>query len=297
MHLFSGSNGLSLGQPAVLDNDEPRPGYEWVTIAEQLEAANVTWRVYQGPDNFDDNGLAWFAAFQQSRPGDALFDKGMARQRNAIQAFADDIATGSLPQVSWIIAPTRKSEHASNHPSAGEDYTAQLLKKLQEYPSIYAKSAFILNYDEGGQFVDHMWVPTPVMREGEGASTIPWAESGEINTEVYADEETPSPIGLGFRVPAIVISPWTRGNIVVSEVFDHISVIKLLESRFNFTCPNVSPWRRAVVGNLLTAFDFEAEPDYSWPDLPDTTGYVIEGDIEYVPSNVVPLFVFFFFHC
>jgi phospholipase C len=136
MMLFTGSNGLSVGESAVLENKEPRPGYEWITLGEQLEAANVSWRVYQGPDNFDDNAFAWFASFQQSRPGDALFDKGMARQRNAIEAFRDDVAAGTLPAVSWIIAPTRKSEHASNHPGAGEDYTARLLKVLQDYPEV-----------------------------------------------------------------------------------------------------------------------------------------------------------------
>ena len=73
----------------------------------------------------------------------------MARQANAIEAFGDDLAKGTLPQVSWIIAPTDKSEHATNHPAAGEDWTARLLQKLAAHPEVYAKSAFILNYDEG----------------------------------------------------------------------------------------------------------------------------------------------------
>ena len=58
----------------------------------------------------------------------------------------------TLPQVSWIVAPANQSEHASNHPAAGEDLTARLLKVMQENPDVYAKTAFILNYDEGGQF-------------------------------------------------------------------------------------------------------------------------------------------------
>lgn len=149
MMFFSGSNGLSVGQPAVLENDEPRPGWNWTTMGEILEASNTTWKVYQQLDNFDDNAFAWFASYQQARPGDALFDKGMARQRNAIEAFSWDLGNNSLPAVSWVIAPTRKSEHATNHPCAGEDYTARLLAALAAYPEIYAKSAFILNYDEG----------------------------------------------------------------------------------------------------------------------------------------------------
>ena len=101
--------------------------------------------------------------------------------------------------------------------------------------------------------------------------------------------DTPAPNGLGYRVPLLLISPWTRGNIVYSEVTDHISVIKFLEKKFDFTCPNVSPWRRAMTGDLLAAFDFE-NPDYSWPDLPDTSNYVREADVECLtlPDVVVP---------
>ena len=66
--------------------------------------------------------------------------------------FAADMKANALPQVSWIVAPANQSEHASNHPAAGEDLTARLLKVMQENPDVYAKTAFILNYDEGGQF-------------------------------------------------------------------------------------------------------------------------------------------------
>jgi len=69
----------------------------------------------------------------------------------------------------------------------------------------------------------------------------------------------------------IIISPWTRGGYVYSEVSDHTSIIKLLEEKFDIKCPNISPWRRAIVSNLLAAFDFE-NPDYSWPELPSTFG-------------------------
>lgn len=153
MMLFSGSNGLSVGEDAILDNTEPRPGYNWTTMGEILEASNISWRVYQQLDNFDDNGFAWFSNFQKSRPGDVLFDKGMSRQRNAIEAFQNDLINNTLPQVSWIIAPTRKSEHATNHPSAGEDYTARILNTLSSFPEIYKKSVFILNYDEGNIYL------------------------------------------------------------------------------------------------------------------------------------------------
>lgn len=284
LHLFSGSNGLSVGEDAMLDNTEPRPGFNWTTVGEVLEAANISWRVYQSIDNFDDNGFAWFANFQQSRPGEPLFDKGMKRTRSFLETFEEDLINGNLPQVSWIIAPTAKSEHATHHPAAGEDLTARILLTLKKYPEVYAKSVFILNYDEGGQFYDHHWVPTPPLSESEGVSTVPVA--GEVNTNVKTT--IPAPIGLGFRVPLLIVSPWTRGNIVISEVYDHISVIKLIEKRFGVTCPTISAWRRAITGDLTSAFDFE-HPDYTWPELPDTSDYVRESWEEcLLPYPTVP---------
>jgi phospholipase C len=129
-------------------------------------------RIYQQIDNFDDNAFAWFQSFQKSRPGDALFDQGLSRSLSLIEEFAKDLAADTLPQVSWIIAPSWRSEHASHHPSVGEAFTARILKKLENHPKVYAKSAFILNYDEGGQFYDHSWAPTPPMSEKDGVSTV-----------------------------------------------------------------------------------------------------------------------------
>eukprot|EP01034_Spumella_vulgaris_P040320 gene40320-49862_t len=200
MHLFAGGNGLSSGHDAVLNNDEPRPGYNWTTVAESLEAIGVSWKVYQQVDNFDDNAFAWFANFQKARPGDALFEKGMKRYKSVIVEFENDLTNGTLPQVSLMIAPARKAEHATHHPCAGEDLTARILATLQRHPDVYAKSAFILNYDEGGQFFDHHWVPTPPLSNAEGKSTV--TVEGEVNRNVMT--EVPAPIGLGFRVPAII---------------------------------------------------------------------------------------------
>lgn len=102
-----------------------------------------------------------------------------------------------------------------------------------------------------------------------------------MSTVTTAGEVTTSnlPIGLGFRVPMLLVSPWSRGNIVLSEVYDHTSTIKLIEERFNVSNPNISPWRRAVTGSLLTGLDF-ASPDYTWPQLPDTSGYAHESDVQ-----------------
>ena len=138
-------------------------------------------------------------------------------------------------------------------------------------PDLYKKTAFILNYDEGGQFVDHHWTPTPARGSYDGNSTV--TVDGEITKGAYATTPAGNPIGMGFRVPLFIVSPWTRvdGGQVYSEISDHVSVIKLVEQRFNVTMDTISPWRRSIAGDLLHAFNF-SNPDYTWPDLPDQTG-------------------------
>eukprot|EP00656_Telonema_subtile_P004451 TRINITY_DN12026_c0_g1_i8.p1 TRINITY_DN12026_c0_g1~~TRINITY_DN12026_c0_g1_i8.p1 ORF type:complete len:374 (+),score=99.50 TRINITY_DN12026_c0_g1_i8:157-1278(+) len=95
-HLFSGSNGLSVPNSSLnlLDDSEPA-GMDWETMGETLEKAGVSWKLYQGADNFDDNGFAWFENFKNAKAGEPLYDKGMARQDDFVQAFADDVANNT----------------------------------------------------------------------------------------------------------------------------------------------------------------------------------------------------------
>jgi phospholipase C len=77
----------------------------------------------------------------------------------------------------------------------------------------------------------------------------------------------PGPIGLGFRVPMLVLSPFSRGGFVCSDTFDHTSLLRFLETRFGVEVPNLSAWRRSVTGDLTSAFNF-VRPDTSVPSLP-----------------------------
>lgn len=273
LHQFSGSNGLSVNVngTVIVDDSEPSTGINWETLGETFEKANITWKVYQEEDNFDDNAFEWFEIFKKAQPGDPLYEKGKVRVATGrlVDEFYQDLKNRTLPQVSIIIAPTWLSEHATNHPQDGEDLTARLMAALSapENAEIYAKTAFIHNYDEGGQFYDHHWTPTPPVSEFDGKSTV--TTDGEVLTRITAAVTPFHPIGLGFRVPLMIISPWTRGAFTYSEVSDHTSVIKLIEKRFGVRCPNISPWRRAIVSDLTAAFDFE-HPDYSWPVFPST---------------------------
>lgn len=248
LYLMSGTvdpNGVAGGP--VTDNSEL--GYSWTTYPERLQQAGVTWRVYQEVENFDDNALAWFTQFKKAEPGSPLYDNGMKRFPR--RQFADDVANGKLPQVSWIIAPEELSEHANHLPNAGMHYgAAHFLSALAAHPSVWEKTIFIWNYDENGGFFDHVAPPTPPPGTPD---------------EFVAGEA----IGLGVRVPAVIISPWSRGGHVCSEVFDHTSVLRLLELWTGVKEPNISAWRRQVCGDLLSAFDFTTV-NVAFPDLPDS---------------------------
>jgi phospholipase C len=232
----------------VTDNNN-HPPYTWTTYPERLQKHGISWRVYQQADNFDDNALAWFKRYQDAQPGSPLYENGM-RRRDA-DAFARDVAAGRLPQVSWIIAPTAQSEHPlEGGPGRGADFCNGMLQALLAHPKVWAKTVFILTYDEPGGYFDHVLPPLP---------------GGGTRDEFVGGE----PIGLGFRVPTVVCSPWSRGGYVCSDTFDHTSLIRLLERRFGVHEPNISAWRRRTCGDLTACLDMR-HADLSIPRLPST---------------------------
>ncbi|WP_081070846.1 phosphocholine-specific phospholipase C [Burkholderia territorii] len=264
LFLFSGSNGLSVGQSPILDSKTLENGFRlsWKTYAERLEEAGISWKIYQGQDNFGDNSLEYFNNFQT--PGTPLYTKARTISSDLVTAFKNDVANNTLPQVSWICAPATLSEHSSySKPADGEDLTAQLLDALTSNPDVWSKTVFFLNYDENGGIFDHIPPPVPPCTQSDGYSSI--STAGEVQSDG-------TPTGLGFRVPMIVISPWTRGGWVCSQVFDHTSVIRFMEARFGVKETNISEWRRAIVGDLTSAFDFKTS-NPTWPPLPNTSGY------------------------
>jgi phospholipase C len=134
---------------------------------------------------------------------------------------------------------------------------------LTSNPVHGAKTALFVTFDENGGFFDH--VP-PI--------TAPPGTPGEYITAPAVPDPTvvcgiSGPIGLGFRVPMLIISPFSRGGFVSSDLFDHTSILRFIETRFGAEVPNLSAWRRATVGDLTSAFNF-ASPDRSVPSLPNT---------------------------
>jgi phospholipase C len=246
------------GGPVII-NSVPTGGLTWTTYPERLQNAGVSWKVYQEADNFGCNQLACFAQYRNAAPGNPLYDRGMAWVDNLVAAFQADVSNSTLPKVSWIISPSVLSEHPPWSTASGAQLTQQLLNALAANPSVYNSTVFILTYDEAGGFFDH--VPSP------------FPPAGTAN-EFVANQ----PIGLGVRVPMIVISPWTRGGHVCSQVFDHTSIIRFLETWTGVQETNISAWRRQVCGDLTSAFDF-INPDPTLPSLPLATGVTCNAGI------------------
>jgi phospholipase C len=157
-----------------------------------------------------------------------------------------------------------------------------MLDVLTSNPDTWSKTALFLMYDENDGFFDHMVPPTPPQSRAQGVSTI------DTTNEVFAGNAdfAAGPYGLGVRVPMIVISPWSKGGWVDSEVFDHTSLIRFIEQRFGVREPNITKWRRAVAGDLTSAFNF-ASPDDGVVPLPPTDGYAPPDLVrhpDYVPA-------------
>jgi phospholipase C len=266
----------------------PTPGYtyagndlRWPTIPDVLEKAGVSWRIYQDPnDNWTGamhGGLA-FESFRNCKPGSALFEKGMSPW--SLRQLAEHVQAGTLPQVSWILPPKDWSEHpGSSTPIQGAEFTARVLDALTANPEVWARTVFFQTFDENdGQF-DHAPPPAPPSynRDGSlaGKSTLDLAghyfsdPQGKAVLKEDAITGTVRPFGMGPRVPMYVVSPWSKGGWVNSQVFDHTSVGQFLETRFGVTIPGISAWHRAVSGDLTSTFDFVAPNDRVFPKLPE----------------------------
>ncbi len=287
--LWTGSiDPQGLGGGPFIDNDVwlytrgVKP-FTWTTYAERLQRGGITWRVYQeglGNDdkrpmtgNFDDNALAYFEPFARAPKDSELYARAM--RPAGVAQLKRDVLEGRLPQVSWVVTPAGYSEHPSYPPAYGAIYIARVLDALTADRATWGKTALLLDYDENDGLFDHIVPPQPPTPIHPGVSTV--STEGEVHNVVNPHQPTAHtadqlPYGLGPRVPMLAISPWSKGGYVCSEVFDHTSVIRFVEARFGVREPNITPWRRAVCGDLTSAFDFTSH-SARHVSLPSTSGY------------------------
>ncbi|MGI5238245.1 phosphocholine-specific phospholipase C [Dactylosporangium sp. CA-139066] len=310
-HMWTGwvGNDGRAGGP-VITNAEA--GYDWSTYPERLERAGISWKVYQDVGlgltaegywgwtadpfigNYGDNSLLYFHQYQNAAAGSPLAKAKLGTEINKqdrspdrlLADFRADVRAGRLPQVSWIVAPEAYTEHPNWEPDYGTWYVSQVIDILAANPQVWSRMALFVTYDEEGGFFDHLVPPTPPATRAEGLSTVP------VTNEIYpgSADHPAGPYGLGVRVPMIIVSPWTRGGWVNSELFDHTSLIRFLERRFahgraDLVESNITPWRRAVVGDLTSAFDFKTPNASRRVDLPGT-GDLKPADLTRQPDQV-----------
>jgi phospholipase C len=252
------------GGPVLITQVAGRPGqygkFTWETMPERLLDAGVSWKVYN-----DALGLAlfsplpYFKAYTEATTtrGQALIERAIAPNYPA--NFLADVAAGTLPQVSWIHGPPLQCEHPAFAPQWGESAVQTVLDILTSNPDVWAKTLFILHYDENGGFFDHVQPPTPP----------PGTEGEYLSLPLPGDAHgIDGPVGLGFRVPCLLMSPFTRGGLVSGEVLDHSSTLRLIETKFGVEVPNVSAWRRNTVGDMTASLSLGSPSNPSVPALP-----------------------------
>jgi len=279
LFVFTGTNDPTGagGGPAIDNTNDslgpPQTGYRWTTYAERLEAAGISWKVYQDlADNFSDNPLAGFRQFREpffDGTSSPLVTKGLSTTltRYDVEELRQDVVTGRLPQVSWIVAPEAYSEHPGpSSPVQGGWYTQAVLDALTADPDVWSTTVLLVMFDENDGFFDHVPPPCAPSRNPDlslaGASTVDDTMERHTDGLVY---------GPGPRVPMWVVSPWSRGGWIDSQAYDHTSVVRFLETRFGAIEPNISPYRRAILGDLTGAFDFRHPNDKPFPVLPSLT--------------------------
>ncbi|WP_446743563.1 phosphocholine-specific phospholipase C [Silvibacterium acidisoli] len=202
--------------------------------------------------------------------GDGVEHSMKVPKGDVFHEFRQDVQNGKLPAVSWIVAP----EAFSDHPSSawfGAWYVSEALDILTRNPEVWKKTIFILCYDENDGYFDHIppFVPPQPGRTDTGKvsagidPSVEYVSAEQMDAIRQKEPEwpgKPGPIGLGFRTPLVVASPWSRGGYVCSQVFDHTSLLQFTEVFLSHKTgqpireTNISAWRRTVCGDLTSAF-------------------------------------------
>jgi len=239
-------------------------------------------------------------------------DSGTARnillpKTDVLFQFREDVNSGKLPAVSWLVAP----QYFSDHPSApwfGAWYVSEVLDILTKNPEVWKKTIFILNYDENDGYFDHVppfTAPKPndpgSGKVSDGIDTSPEYVTMQEELSRQDPDKTDareSPVGLGYRVPMVIASPWSRGGWVNSQVFDHTSTLRFLEkflskkSGKEIKETNISDWRRVVSGDLTSAFRPYAGEKLTLPEFIKYDPFVKEiynAKFKKLPTDFRPL--------
>jgi phospholipase C len=195
--------------------------YNFPTLADLMVQSNVSWKFYSGYQPKTENFRNPLPGFKQISSNPAMMAHLVADTE-----FYKDIDNSTLPQVSWIVPNVQLSEHPPMNIQHGMQYVTDLVNKVMA-SGYWKDCAIILVWDDYGGFYDH----------------VPPVQTDEF--------------GYGFRVPALVISPYARSGVVVHATYDLTSPLKLIETKFGLSSLTT---RDGSSNTMLECFDFSQTP-------------------------------------
>jgi phospholipase C len=211
-----------------IQNDEPpTTGFTQKTIFDQMSQYGVNWKYYK-----DGHGYL------------ELFGPTTAANLDKIGTQDDlknDLASGNFPEVAFVdFSFEGADEHPDENIQMGGAQVAKVIHRLTESP-IWKNSVLFLVYDESGGFFDHVAPPAACVPD----DIAPSMKDGDFKAQYDR---------LGFRVPFVTVSPFAKHHYVSHKVYDHTSILRFIETKFNL--PALSR-RDANAGNLRDLFDFK----------------------------------------
>ncbi len=231
----------------------PRPpdgGFPNFTIFDLLDQAGISWKYY-----YQNSNATWI-------PEWSVFYKDRSKIVPMHPNYYNDVKEEStFPEVVFIEENGDKDEHPKPDPGAtggtesiqeGPQLVSKAVNALLESPS-WSSSVFLLTWDESGGTHDHVVPPSMPQPDGYGPRTNPAVDQPGVFNQA------------GFRVPLIVVSPWTGPHFVSHTVRDHTAILKLIETRFGL--PPLTA-RDAAADDMAEFFNFSDPPWTKPPALP-----------------------------
>ncbi|HYP52796.1 MAG TPA: alkaline phosphatase family protein [Pyrinomonadaceae bacterium] len=225
--------------------------FDGPTIYNRLQDAGHTWACYY----FDDNDLAEFSQVNTETANMKLYD----------ESFASDVKAGALPTYTFIEPrfnnakdAMANSQHAPQDARYGDNFVADVYETLRANDALWMKTALIVTYDEHGGFYDHVVPPSEGIPNPDGINSPPPGNQVSY-APVFAFDR------LGFRVPAVIASPWVKAGRVDSTRYQHTSVLATLKKMFG--------WNEFLTKRDASANTFEhlfSELDAPRADTPAT---------------------------
>ena len=201
--------------------------YFFPNIADELETANISWKYYVG---FKPT----LETLRNPMPGFDTIRKNkteLAKVQLSTQ-FYKDLQNGTLPQVCWIVPNISDSEHPPFNVQTGMNYVSKLINAVMATSGtandVWKNCAIVLFWDDYGGFYDHV---------------------APIHVDTF---------GFGFRVPCLVISPYSKAGNVVHTQYDSTAPLALLEAAYGLA--PLTKRDAAPGNNLLDCFDFSQTP-------------------------------------